>query len=307
MIADTETVARPRLLSAAHLADLRSSGLNDRTIAESGIYTESDPAAVARILNWKRPATNLGPCMVIPFVDPRSGKFNGFSRVKPGNPRTGVKYEQPRGTPIRAYFGRHDLEALPDPDLRMVGFVEGEKKKLAASQAGLLTIGLTGVWAWQTPRKKGPNGKPIDSRELIDDLLAIVWAGRPVWIAFDFDPRRNPSVHQAAAEFARVLHDHGATVTILELPAGERDQQGLPRKMALDDLLIAHGEAVLRQWVTERVELKRRSRSLSGYRDELSRTRVESIGHPGVYVDRSATGAGKTHADMTLSPPRRKV
>ncbi len=38
--------------------------------------------------------------------------------------------------------------------------------------------------------------------------------------------------------------------------------------------------------------------SLDDYRHEMADRRVESIGKPGIYLDQSETGAGKTHADI---------
>lgn len=38
--------------------------------------------------------------------------------------------------------------------------------------------------------------------------------------------------------------------------------------------------------------------SLDEYRADMAKSRVESLGKPGLYLDQSETGAGKTHADM---------
>ena len=43
-----------------HLADLRASGLTDPQIRAGGIYTETNPAAVAKLLNWKGPRSTSG-------------------------------------------------------------------------------------------------------------------------------------------------------------------------------------------------------------------------------------------------------
>src|SRR5262249_62109970 len=39
-----------------HVAELRESGLTDTTIRDAGIYSESDPARIAELLGWARPA-----------------------------------------------------------------------------------------------------------------------------------------------------------------------------------------------------------------------------------------------------------
>lgn len=69
-----------------HLTDLRASGLGDDQIRDCGFYTEYDPAAVAKLLNWNSPATDIGPCLCIPFPDP-DGTPSGYVRVKPSGPR----------------------------------------------------------------------------------------------------------------------------------------------------------------------------------------------------------------------------
>src|SRR5205085_4503303 len=90
----------PRPLSPRHRADLGQSGLTAATIAACGFYTEDDPAAVGRLLNWRGPARTLGSCLVIPFANP-DGTRSGFARVKPDTPREKagkpVKYETPKG------------------------------------------------------------------------------------------------------------------------------------------------------------------------------------------------------------------
>jgi hypothetical protein len=284
-------------LLSHHLDDLRRSGLSEATIFESGVYSESDPSRLAKLLNWKRPATNIGAGLVFPFLDVRTGGLNCFARVKPDKPRLdGGKYEQPRGAPIRAYIPRGALHAINS--LEPIGFTEGEKKSLAATQCGLPCIGLTGVWGWQKPRKKNAGGKPIGDRELIDDLAVINWAGRRVWICFDFDPRRNPSVNQAAAELVRVLSGLGAIAVIIRLPAGGRDARDVPLKLAIDDYLVANGEESLRRLVCDQISGPQQPTPLSTYRSELSRIRVESIGRPGINLDNSPAGAGKTFADV---------
>jgi hypothetical protein len=189
------------------------SGLTDETILEAGLYSEADAAQLQRILRWNGPVANLVPALIIPFRS-LTGEFSGFARARPDNPRIKdsgpVKYEQPLGESNRAYFPRAALEAIHAPRATL-GIVEGEKKALAVCQVGLPCIGVCGVWNWQ----KGRSGEQKASdapRQLIDDLAAINWPDREVWIGFDADPRRNPSVNHAAAELARVLSLLGALV-----------------------------------------------------------------------------------------------
>jgi len=110
-----------------HLADLRRSALTDETIEAAGLYSLDDPAAISRILNWKQPATDLGPCLVIPFRD-IEGKFDGFARVRPDRPLSpGRKYEQPMDVSSRAFFPPGAIDAIRRPGA-LLAVVEGEKK-----------------------------------------------------------------------------------------------------------------------------------------------------------------------------------
>jgi putative DNA primase/helicase len=210
-------------LSPRHLVELRDgSGLTDQTIVDAGFETVVDPARIARELNWRGSAAGLGECLRIPFRDPMTGQFSGFARYKPSTPRRDVKgkaikYEQPLGSPIRPYFPLEVVEAAKQPGF-IVGITEGEKKSLAAGQAGCPCIGLTGVFSWQKKRED----KKKD-RELIPGLSAINWAGSTVWICFDTDDVRKPAVNHARSELARILEQHGARVVFVNLPLVKKE------------------------------------------------------------------------------------
>jgi hypothetical protein len=146
--------------------------------------------------------------------------MNGYARLRPDHPRPDKgKYEAPLGVGNRAYFPVATIDAIKD-SAGPIGITEGEKKALASCQAGLPCIAIAGVWAWQKKRQKDEKGKAKGERELIDDLAEIDWYGWQVWICFDTDPRRNPSVSQAKAELMKILSDHGARVVDVVLPVG---------------------------------------------------------------------------------------
>jgi hypothetical protein len=197
-----------------HRQDLQQgSGLSDETIIRAGLFSEQDAAKLQALLRWDRPATTLCAALVFPFRR-ITGEFSGFARIRPDSPRLSygkpVKYEQPSGEPNRAYFPFDSIAAIHTPRA-ILGIVEGEKKALAACQAGVPCIGICGVWNWQKARSD--EQKESDApRELIADLAQIDWREREVWIGFDRDSRRNPSVNHAAAELARVLSLLGAHV-----------------------------------------------------------------------------------------------
>src|ERR1039457_2199302 len=101
-------------MHAEHLKDLRNSGLTDATIDKLGIYTETRPAEIERLLN-RGPGfaakNQLGPCLVFPYPSTkhvrlkplwarRIGKveitrdFHGEEEQGEDNRNT-IKYESP--------------------------------------------------------------------------------------------------------------------------------------------------------------------------------------------------------------------
>ena len=288
------------LLLPQHLADCRRSGLSDETIREAGMYSESDGKEIAHLLRWRGDARQLGPCLVIPYRQ-LDGTLNCYARLRPDRPRANAgKYEAPLGVGNRAYFPTAVIGAIKSKGGRL-GLTEGEKKALCSCQAGVPCIGLAGVWSWQKKREKDENGRGQGERRLIDDLDQIDWAGREVPIIFDTDPRRNPSVAQAKAELFRVLSERGAQPVDVAMPTGPADGDGVPTKMALDDYVVACGEESYRQLVESHLSSGRTTRSLEEYRTDILRNRVSSVGFPGLYLDASPTGSGKSYADMSAA------
>ncbi len=143
---------------------------------------------------------------------------------------------------------------MSDPGVPLL-VTEGEKKALAADQAGFPCVGISGVWSWQERRDRDGDGKARGKRELIDDLSAIAWEGRSVYIAFDSDVSTNPDVQQAEWELAKALTAEGAVVRVLRFPSGP-----LGAKVGLDDFLLAHGQGGLKKLVKSAVEPTKPSR-----------------------------------------------
>ncbi len=280
-------------ISANHMADLKSSRLGDETIASAGIYSEDDPRKNAKLLNWSRSADCLGECLVFPYLE-LGGKLGNFAMLKPTTPRTlgdkVNKYEHPAGVPSRPYFTHAALSEADLPSSYLL-ITEGQKKSLAAAQAGIPTIGLTGPWGWQ--KKREDKTKP---RKLVDDLAAIDWSGQAVVLIFDTDPRRNSGVEHGLAELARVLAEHGADVHIMHLPVGSHDADGVPEKVGIDDFILAHGPAALHDLIDATLA-PRTTRTLENYRHKIAMQRLDSVGNPGIYLDTSPTGSGKSYAD----------
>lgn len=193
-----------------HLADLRASGLSDETIRSASVYSLC-PCDIARFFNLRRGIPEgVESALCFPY------QGGDFARIKlfaaPGK----MKYSQPPATGARLYVPF----TVSDGPLWVC---EGEKKTLAAHQAGLNAIGIGGVWNWLN------HGDPID------DLDRIDWNDREVTIAGDSDVWRRVDLLRALYALGSILTEMGATVDFLELPQGNM-------KVGLDDYLVMGGD-----------------------------------------------------------------
>jgi hypothetical protein len=126
------------------------------------------------------------------------------------------KYSQPPGTSARLY--------IPFPVTDGPVYVcEGEKKTLAAWQAGLNAVGIGGVWNWLS------KGSPID------DLQLVGWENRDVVIIPDSDVFERPDLMRAIYALGRELRSLGASVTVARIP-----QEGTV-KVGLDEYVAGGG------------------------------------------------------------------
>lgn len=151
--------------------------------------------------------------------------------VLPGKPQ---RYVQPAASGVHAYFP-------PDLDLRGGAVItEGEAKALAATNAGIPTIGLGGVW----------NFADADTGELLPELVAIGWRGKSLTICFDSDAATNPQIQHAESRLAEAMLRQGATVKLARLPPRADGS-----KVGMDDYLLSDGAAALRARLAEAVPL----------------------------------------------------
>lgn len=165
-------------LSSDHRDALQKRGLTDETIEQAGLWSAS-PDEVRAILGFN-PSNSGG--LVIPCFHPLTGAIR-MNRVRPNIPPLidgkPAKYLSPRGAGNLLYFPPSCGERLKDTK-ELLYITEGEFKTLAAWQAGLLCVGVIGVWGW---RGKGLNGQS----QPIPDLDLISWQGRTVTIVYDSD------------------------------------------------------------------------------------------------------------------------
>src|SRR5262245_15597408 len=193
-----------------HLADLRASGLNDETIMRAGVYSIR-PCDIALFFSARK---GVPPRIHTALCFPYQG--GEFARIKLFPPLGRMKYSQPPKTEARLYM------PLPVGDGEIV-VTEGEKKTLAAIQAGMNAVGIGGLWNWLT------NGEPIA------DLNLIEWEGRDVVIIPDSDVFRRQDLLRAVYALGRELRERGASVVVAQIP------QPAQKKIGLDDYIVAGG------------------------------------------------------------------
>lgn len=228
----------------------------------------------------------------IPYLD-SFGKPTGFFRYRLlENVATGFhkltgrkspKYLQPPGTLPEVYLPPFVKWADLMDDGSPLIITEGEKKAAAATKAGLPTIGLGGVWSFQS-KKHGI--------AFLDGLEQFDWK-RVVYIVFDSDASANKDVRMAANRLSHLLTERGAEVYLGYLPA-------LADKVGLDDYLLTHTPKELEAWL-EKLQPVEASRALHDM-NEL----VTYVMDPGVVVvnetgQQLSPGAFRDHAFATHS------
>jgi hypothetical protein len=199
-------------LHPEHLADLRKSGLSDDTIKAAGVYSLR-PRDISHFFNLRRgvPA-EIETALCFPYPP------GDFARIKLFPSLGKMKYSQPPKTGARLYVP-FDVGNGP------LYICEGEKKTLAAHQAGLNVAGVGGLWNWLSKA----TGLPIA------DLNLIEWGGREVTIVPDSDVFQRVDLMRGVYGLGRELRSLGAIVLVAQIP-----QSGAV-KVGLDDYLVAGG------------------------------------------------------------------
>lgn len=207
-------------LAPDHKADLHKSGLSEYTIRQAQIKSVR-PCDINRRIGFDLPG--LMSAYRIPFPP----NFH-YSRFKvfyaPGQEhysdgKKKPKYIQLKGTPNRLYIppALWTTEILQDP-ARPLWITEGEKKALKATQEGIPTIAICGLWNWKKP------GNGTD--ELIPDFDLVSWQGRNVHIVPDNDwlqPDKDgkpKNLKQAVFRLCWALQARGANTFIVQIPGG---------------------------------------------------------------------------------------
>ena len=246
----------------ATLRDLEYSGLNEETIASSGIKDGLD-ATVGALLRDRHHVDGF----VIPYfgLDNKELKFYRVKVLASLNGAKPPKYIQPKAAGNHLYIPRnlHRLAPKWQSDVTIPLFItEGEKKALAGVQAGLATLAVGGVFSWRThihslergvvrvEDKASSRVIHLDDRgekayrtEVAPELGDIAWAGRDTYLIFDSDAETNEEVQRAAFEFANWLADRGAVARQISLAERvsasvlHRAGRDPKAKLGLDDIL----------------------------------------------------------------------
>ncbi len=191
-------------LSYFHLADLRQSGLVDRTIEIMGAYS-ARPADIPKLIGWD--PQKVESALVFPYPG-----VNGFCRVKvfPSyEDKQGheVKYLQREGSGVHLYVLPPVRKVLGDPSIPLY-FSEGEKKTAKGIQEKLLCVGIGGLWNWL---RKGTG-------EGIEELDLIAWPDREAIITPDSDIWTRLDLQRAVFAFGKELESRGAKVSVVVIP-----------------------------------------------------------------------------------------
>lgn len=223
---------------------IASSGITAMQAKELKFSYISVEESKAEQLWWAHPV----PALKIPYFDPCTGaplaagpKFPQFFRARAlreptPKPKTFHKYTQPPRTGVCAYFPQIktiDWPAVLGDDSSMLLITEGELKAAKACIEGYPTIGLGGVYNYQS----SANGVIF-----LPELEKVHWVRREVYIVYDSDIIQNVAVATAAWRLTKELYDRGAITRLVIIPSvGDKDS----KKAGLDDYLISDGKSGL--------------------------------------------------------------
>lgn len=211
--------------------DLARSGLTLDAVRQSGVFVADDASSVS-------PDFAAKPALIFPYrrVDgqPTTYERDGHTLlmcrarylVRAGErlPK-GRKYDQPAGSGVQIYFPRNlDLAALGGT----VALVEGEKKAIALTSAGMPCIGLGGVDCFR------------QSGALHPELAAVLARCSRAYIVFDSDIETNQNVQAAEWRLSNDLALLGIAVHCVRLTASDTGE-----KVGADDYLVTHGADAL--------------------------------------------------------------
>jgi hypothetical protein len=217
---------------------LKSSGLSPYDARQLGI-TKLRPMELKKLL----PNAPKMPAMRFRYYNVSGKPREDIFRVRllgspppfPFGAERPMRYMQNADSPPAAYFPRivpwKDISQ--DPKIPIL-FTEGELKASCACKHNFPTIGLGGVWSWKS--------KAL-AWGLLPELESFVWAARTVVVCYDSDQATNPAIAAASAALCRELKKRGALTASTHIPSSGT------LKVGLDDFVLAHGPAKLKELI----------------------------------------------------------
>jgi len=259
----------PPTLSAKHVGELEKRSISKDFALASCVRTAADNEL--RALNFQaslaadqRGKGLQGLCFT--YRDIRTGEEVAW-RIKPDTPfmmgdGRQAKYLSRIGDRVRAYFPHTSTADMFENTKVNAVITEGEFKALAIAEAlgkaatkPFLTLGLQGVnGGWHREKHVVPTAdggkerRSFGPASLIDDLEAVSWHKRTVYIVFDSDVgsrmqasefKRSKYSGAWGAEYilAGLLRAQGAEVRIVLIP----DLASGESKTGADDYIARHG------------------------------------------------------------------
>jgi len=221
-------------LDPVFFADLEASGLTPRDAKDLDFIF----VPAGKPCKWLASNIDRDRDLFTLFYHDAAGKRTGFYRVRYTSAPSGFqkyalkpqRYSQPAGSPPALYIPKNFkfwAALFAEPSLPLV-VTEGEKKAACACKFEIPTVALGGVNSYQS--------KKLNKR-VLEEIEAIKFAGRKVYIVFDTDIRLKPEVRRAANAFAEQLLRLGAIVYEIILP--DVKETG---KTGLDDFLVTKGK-----------------------------------------------------------------
>jgi hypothetical protein len=205
-----------------HLEDLEKSGLAQETISKAGLYS-LEKEELEKALGFKLPEKENYTGLAFPYSKDFV-RYKIFPPVVWKEDEKPVKYLQAKASGVHVYFPQ-DIDLSVDTPLY---FTEGEKKALKAVQSGLNCIGLGGIWNWKNATSERP----------IDEITAIPFLNREVFLVPDSDFSQNNMVMLAVYRLGVQLEKMGAKVAIIALESTTNE------KLGLDDFLCIEGTLI---------------------------------------------------------------
>lgn len=220
-----------------HIEDLKKSGLNEKTIGLMGVYSVK-PDDISKALGWSPKEVNS--VLAFPYLNK-----DGFERYKVfpsyrDDDGQRVKYLQKKGTGSHLYIFPPVNDVLRNPNVPLA-IAEGEKKTASLVQAGVMAIGVGGIWNWVD----GVGHKPIH------DFDQIAWVDRKVFLYFDSDVWHRPLLLKPLYALGKELEGRGALVQIVVIDQTGQDKSGI------DDFIVANGEQALAD--LKKIDLKHKT------------------------------------------------